>query len=692
MRLQEHLLGFARARLWENAMPEEPHRGVEPAGDPPADAQERSTETQATPRMPTAIPKMIGQFHVKGVIASGGMGTVYEAVQEHPRRTVALKVMRRGIVSRAARRRFEYESQLLARLHHPGIAQVYEAGMHEDPGAPGEPVPYFAMEYIPNARPITEFAKKKLGTRQRLGLFAHVCEAVHHGHQKGIIHRDLKPGNILVDSHGEVKIIDFGVARSTDSDMAVTTQQTAVGELIGTLKYMSPEQCEADPHDIDTRSDVYALGVVLYELLSGQLPYDLTATPVYEVPRVIREVSATRLSTLDKTLRGDVETIVGKALEKDRERRYQSAVALAEDVKRHLNHEPILARPPSVVYRFSKFVRRRRVPLAVAAMLLVAVVVTGDRQLKVRRLHVKATNAALAVARAAAGEMAETMSDLELRDAQRVIAECTTAIELQPDLAMAYALRGRALMREERYDDAWEDCTRALELDPENSLALRTLGFLYLNRGEFPRALAAYDRGIKALQKRNLYMAEDFHSRARLHQVAGNYPLALADHDRAVALAPPDVGIVYLGRGITRRFDGNVEGAIEDLSHAASLEPSWFLQCSQWIWEMRMLRGDPGDRKAAEAALARAEEEAKDVFEKTMIGVCRGHVAAEEALAAANTDKLRCWAYYYLGARALVEGRRTDAKALFQQCYDMGADKLAEHDLSRWHLQQLGAD
>ncbi len=361
MCLQEHRLGIARARLWENAMPEEPPRGVEPAGDPSADAQEPSTETQVTPRMPAAIPKKIGRFHVKGVIASGGMGTVYRAVQEHPRRTVAVKVMKRGIASRSAMRRFEYESQILARLRHPGIAQVYEAGTHDDPGAPGEPVPFFAMEYIPNAKPITEHAKeKKLGTRERLGLFANVCEAVHHGHQKGIIHRDLKPGNILVDSHGEVKIIDFGVARGTDSDLAVTTVQTDIGQLIGTLQYMSPEQCEADPDDIDTRSDVYALGVVLYELLSGRLPYNVSSSKIYEATRVIREQEPTKLTTINKALRGDVETIVLKALEKDRDRRYQSSDELRRDIEHYLKGESIAARPPSMVYQLRIFARRNK--------------------------------------------------------------------------------------------------------------------------------------------------------------------------------------------------------------------------------------------------------------------------------------------------------------------------------------------
>jgi non-specific serine/threonine protein kinase/serine/threonine-protein kinase len=304
------------------------------------------------------VPKKVGQFHIKSVIASGGMGTVYEAFQEHPRRPVAVKVLKRGIASRSAMRRFEYESQTLARLRHPGIAQVYEAGTYDDGTGP---VPYFAMEYIPHALRITEYAKEKgLTLRQKLELFADVCDAVHHGHQKGIIHRDLKPGNILVDSHGDVKVIDFGVARGTDSDLAVTTLQTDIGQLIGTLQYMSPEQCVADPHDIDIRSDVYALGVVLYELLSGRMPYDVTNKAVLESTRMIREEQPTRLSRVDASLRGDTETIVFKALEKDRERRYQSAVELAQDIRRYLSGEAIIARPPSIIYQLRVFARRNK--------------------------------------------------------------------------------------------------------------------------------------------------------------------------------------------------------------------------------------------------------------------------------------------------------------------------------------------
>lgn len=272
-------------------------------------------------------------------------------------------------------RRFEYESQVLARLRHPGIAQVYEAGTHDDPDGPGEPVPFFAMEYVPNARSITKYAKEnKLSTREKLRLFARVCDAIHHGHQKGIIHRDLKPGNILVDSDGEVKVIDFGVARGTDSEMAVTTLQTDIGQLIGTLQYMSPEQCLADPHDLDTRSDVYALGVVLYELLSGNLPYSVSSTSIYDGAWVIRDEQPTRLTRSDKTLRGDVQTIVFKALEKDRERRYRSAAEFANDINHYLAGEPIVARPPSVAYHLRVLIRRNK-PVFGAIAVVFAVLV-----------------------------------------------------------------------------------------------------------------------------------------------------------------------------------------------------------------------------------------------------------------------------------------------------------------------------
>jgi serine/threonine protein kinase len=335
-------------------------------------ADSASSILQPADELLARTPTKIGHYHIKRVISVGGMGVVYEAIQDHPRRTVALKIVKQGVASRSALRRFAYETQILARLRHPGIAQVYEADMHDD-GTGG--TPYFAMEYIAGAKDIVEYAQaKELGTRGRLELFIKVCEAVHHGHQKGIIHRDLKPANILVDSSGQPKIIDFGVARATDSDLAMPTLQTDVGQLVGTVQYMSPEQIDADPHDIDTRSDVYALGMVLYQLVSGKLPYDVGGAAIYEATRIVRETQPVRLSTVDRALRGDVETIALHALAKDRDRRYQSAVELAHDIDRYLNHRPIQARPPSLTYAFKTFVRRNNLLAGAVAAIFASLV------------------------------------------------------------------------------------------------------------------------------------------------------------------------------------------------------------------------------------------------------------------------------------------------------------------------------
>jgi tetratricopeptide (TPR) repeat protein len=304
-----------------------------------------------------AMPERIGQFKILSKIGEGGMGTVYEAEQDSPRRIVALKVIRAGFASPAKLRRFALESQVVGRLQHPGIAQVYQAGTaNTDSGEQ----PYFAMEFVRGLDLRNYVRHKQLGTRELLDLLARVCDAVHHAHHNGVIHRDLKPGNIMVDQAAQPKVLDFGVARATDSDMQITTMQTDVGQIIGTLQYMSPEQVAADPNELDSRSDVYALGVIAYELLTGYVPYNLKNKMIHEAARIIKEDEPTTLSSVNRIFGGDIETIVAKAMEKAKHRRYQSAADLAEDIRRFLRDDPILARPQTAMYQIQKFAKRHK--------------------------------------------------------------------------------------------------------------------------------------------------------------------------------------------------------------------------------------------------------------------------------------------------------------------------------------------
>jgi eukaryotic-like serine/threonine-protein kinase len=346
-------------------------REVEKLLDQDASANTRFLQGGISTPRERPIPQRIAHFQILRLVGEGGMGSVFEAQQDHPRRIVALKVIRMAMASESVRRRFEYEVQILGQLKHPGIAQIYEAGTHDDGTGP---LPYFAMEFI-RGPSLLNFAKtNKLTTRQRLSLLAEICDAVHHAHQKGVVHRDLKPANILVESEGGVpqpKILDFGVARATQSDLQQVTMHTEVGQIIGTLSYMSPEQVAGKPEDLDVRSDVYALGVLLFELLGERLPYDLRGRSLPEAGEIIRDQEPSRLSSIQSAFRGDIETIVAKALEKAKERRYQSAAELADDIRRFLRDEPIVARPASRAYQIRKFAKRNKaIVLGVAAVFL----------------------------------------------------------------------------------------------------------------------------------------------------------------------------------------------------------------------------------------------------------------------------------------------------------------------------------
>ena len=305
----------------------------------------------------TTHPRRIGAYDIDCVIGAGGMGMVYRARQPHPAREVALKVLHSSLLSASLRQRFQREAEILGRLQHPGIAQVHEAGEWI---CDGRSLPFFAMELV-DGEPLTDYARThKLRTRERLALLANVCDAMEYAHSTGVIHRDLKPGNILVDGAGRPRILDFGIARVIDSDVQMTTQQTDMGQLIGTVAYMSPEQAAGDPSAIDHRSDVYALGVIMYELLAGEPPMNLHRRSLSDAVRAIRDDDPAPLSAISRQFRGDLETIVGRAMEKDRQRRYQGAGQLAADIRRFINEEPIAARAPSRIYQLHKFSRRHK--------------------------------------------------------------------------------------------------------------------------------------------------------------------------------------------------------------------------------------------------------------------------------------------------------------------------------------------
>jgi len=456
---------------------------------PLSDELSEETEIISEPSQP--LPS-IGPYRLIRKIGEGGMGQVWLAEQTAPlRRQVALKLIRAGRYDDSLLRRFESERQSLALMSHPAIAKVFEAGATSD----GQP--YFVMEYVPG-EPITEFCdRKKLKIRERLDLFVKACEGVQHAHQKAIIHRDIKPANILVveiDGKPLPRLIDFGLAKSVVPALG-QEMFTQAGGFIGTPGYMSPEQMDPKVQDIDTRTDVYSLGVVLYELLTGVLPFDAKQwreQPLYEMVRRLREQDPPRPSTRVATakassattaesrgteprqlvhlLHGDLDWVTMKALEKDRTRRYGAPSELAADLNRFLNHEPVLARPASTGYRLRKYVRRHRVAVGVAAGLVLLLAGFASVQaVQLRRITRE-------------------------RDRANRIADFTIDMFKISDPSEA---RGNTIKAREILDKASKDIDTGLAKDPETQAQMmNVMGKVYDNLGLYPPAESLLQRAI----------------------------------------------------------------------------------------------------------------------------------------------------------------------------------------------------
>ena len=470
---------------------------------PPLETEETTKRLGHSEDLSQSIPG----FRLVQKLGEGGMGEVFEAEQLEPvRRKVALKLIKRGMESKEVLARFDSERQALALMSHPNIAQVYDAGTTED----GRP--YFVMEFVQGV-PVNQYCdSNRLTTAERLGLFTQICDGVQHAHHKGVIHRDIKPSNVLVkiqDSEPVPKIIDFGIAKATSQRLTEQSVFTAMGEFIGTPEYMSPEQADLTGLDVDTRTDVYSLGVVLYEMLVGAQPFDggeLRRAGFDEMRRKIREDEpprpSTRLSglgelsttaaqkrrsepaTLARQLRGDLDWITMKALEKDRTRRYDSPAELAADIGRHLADQPVLAGPPSTTYRMKKFVRRHTIGVATSALVVLALVL------------------GIAVA---------TLGMVRARTAERTTArEAETALQVSDFLTGLFEVsdpseaRGNTITAREILDKGADEIRSDLGGQPlVQARLMGTMGIVYKNLGLYETARELLEESL-AIQRRHL--------------------------------------------------------------------------------------------------------------------------------------------------------------------------------------------
>ena len=502
-----------------------------PAVDP-SHIEQAAREAQRTGATLNLIGRTVDQYRVKRLIGEGGMGLVYLAEQAHPARDVALKIIRPAFASEIAVKRFEHEVNILARLRHPGIAQIYDAGSAEIDGAR---LPFFAMELV-EGEPVTRFARENdLDLESRIRLLIQIARAVQHAHQQGVIHRDLKPGNILaIDDFrltisdfdaskssiinrqsSIVKVLDFGVARLVDSP-APLTLESGGSALIGTIAYMSPEQLAGEADEVDTRSDVYALGVLMYEVLSGALPHDVRGCSIPAAIRRVSDSSPRALAAIDPRLRGDLSAIAAMAVAPEKERRYQSAGELADDLERYLNNEPISARPPGALYIARKFAQRHRGLTIACGMIVLLLIIGGGAwlwqigQTRQRDARQAAAHEFLGGILAFVNDPAGARDPELIQSLERASAEVETAFAGRP-LAEAEVREtlGDACVRLGRLDDAAEHYVRSYEIrkrelgprDPHTWSSLAGLGSTRLRQQRYEEAASTLNDVVDARRR-----------------------------------------------------------------------------------------------------------------------------------------------------------------------------------------------
>lgn len=537
------------------------------------------------------LPDRIGDYRVLRRLGEGGMGVVYEAEQREPRRLVAVKVIRGGDhVDETTVRLFRREAQALARLKHPAIAAVYASGRTDD----GRP--FFAMELVPGEDLQAHLAASGGAAprdggemRRRLALFRKVVDAVAYAHQRGVVHRDLKPSNILVNGD-EPKVLDFGLARMTDSDLTVSTVVSEAGTIRGTLPYMAPEQLAGNADAIDVRTDVYALGVILYEMLSGRQPIPLEGVPFPMIPARILEERPRPLG-----VDPELDTIVLKTLEKEPERRYASAAALGEDLDRFLTGRPILARPPSAAYQLRKLVLRHKLPFTLAAALIVSLLAFSVATL-VQARRVAAERDRANVEAATTRKVTDFLvSIFKVSDPSEARGNSVTAREildqgatrLEKELADQPEVRnsledavGRVYQSLGLYDKAKPMLERALAErearlgpdHPEVAASLNSLGWFLFERGDFPGARAAHERALaireRALGPDHPDTAISMNQLANVYKETGEFEKALPLQRRVLAIWEREYGPDHPRLATILNNIANVERELHDLDGA----------------------------------------------------------------------------------------------------------------------------